>query len=530
MKLRQLQYAIQKEYTIPYLPHFFYVMLFLLLGTLIPVNIALVGSDVVTTLKSDPNSVEKPWGMPRFWPNFLRPQISQKCQPASITDDMSRRTNSSMPLFKYVLQRAYKVGVMTHDDPTNRIYPAPYLANKLSNCEIRTITWRVEVPATIMRYQAKIFCTLGGDKPPELEIPDEMVFSMTYNRADNSDLGLDDMIDHLASTVVPEPRNSTAPRALQSLPANPNSSNNVLAVLDGMFWDLSDAIWIQYRIWNATADTNVLQTYGVQWDALEGSPCRSANAFNVTCGNMADDGRWHYWYGTTDNYGFNESFIVPFNTTIINSFIALRDAILIDLGNADTSSNIYLNKTYFNEAIRVDPYHADAGLILINHPGSARMNSSDYWVSCSFWSCVNGTWTEAFRNTTEDNPLGNITLPYRPNNLQASTVLSFRYLCPTFQRKSTNALLVSVFVSTATIFSVLYALFDLYMPKVETYYRKQKQASAQAINRNIEGQGEEYPLVKSPSFPLSRVKTADSSNTLYDPVPQTEKDRDERYD
>ncbi|KAG8730450.1 hypothetical protein FRC11_006669 [Ceratobasidium sp. 423] len=221
-----------------------------------------------------------------------------------------------------------------------------------------------------------------------------------------------------------------------------------------MFHDLSDAIWSQVRIWGAASDTiEWFDTYIVEWTARAGEYCRSGGVFNVTCGGMTDEGRRLRWYGTTDDYGRDPSFIAPFNVTITNSLIALRDAIMIDLGNANISSNIYLNKTYFNEVIRVDPYHVEAGNTLINHPGGAP---------------------------------------------------------------------------TVTILSTLYALFDLYMPKVETHYQRRRQAFAQAINRNIEDQGDEE--CSPVGNPLYRAKTSDSSNTLYDPVPQTEKDKNGRYD
>ncbi|CAE7168241.1 unnamed protein product [Rhizoctonia solani] len=532
MKIRQLQYATQKEYTIPYLPHIFYVVLLLLLGILIPVNIALVGSDVITTLKSDPTSPEDPWWMPPGWPSFLRPYIPQRCQPASITDDMNLRTNSSMPIFKYALRRAYAKKPV-YDDPTHRIYPVPYLANKLSDCEVRTITWRVEIPATIMRYQARIYCALSGSKLPESEALDEVLFVMTYNWADNNDLGPDDMIDHLGSVVVPETRDTashtyTVLPDLRNLPADPSSSNNVLAVLEGIFQDLSDAIWAQARIWRDNIPWS--RTYVVEWTAQSGDHCRSEDANKATCGNLADHGRWLRWYGTTDNYGTDATFIFPFNTTITNSFIAIRDAIMIDLGNAKASSNIYLNKTYFNEVIHVDPYHNEAADTLMNHNGSAHLNSSDYWEFCTFWGCVHTSWAEAFRNMTEYKKLEdlNIVLPYRPNDTIVPSVLKFSYLCPTFKRKSTTALIVSVFVTTATMLSTLYALFDSCMPKLEEHYQKRRQASARAINRNIEDQDEEeHRLV---GRPMARVNTFDSSNTLYDPVPQIEKHKEERYD
>ncbi|CUA75856.1 hypothetical protein RSOLAG22IIIB_01856 [Rhizoctonia solani] len=523
MKVSQLQYAVQKEYTIPYLPHVFYVVILLLLGILIPVNVALVGLDVVTTLKDDPTAVDNPWGIPRSWSSFLRPYTAQKCQPASITDDINLRTNSSMPIFKYTLQRAYS-NKKIYDDPTNRIYPAPYLANKLSNCEIRSITWRVEIPAIVMRYQAKIYCTLERDKSSD-EIPDEMVFIMTYSRSGSTDLAPDDMIDHLASTVVPESRgHSYSDRpTLGNLPTDPSSTNNVLAVLDGMYYDLQSAIWTQVYIWENMEETEWLDIYIVEWTAREGDYCR----VNSTCGSMTNDIRWRRWYGIPNDYGRNVTFIMPFNITITNSLIALRDAIMIDLGNAQASSNMYLNKTYFDEVIRIDPYHAEGASILGNRTGDLRMNSTEYWKFCNSWVCVNTSLAEAFMKITDDTPLKNIALPYRPKDTQVPSVLSFRYLCPTFQRKRTSALLVSVFVTTVTIMSTLYALFDLYMPKVEAHYQKRKQAFARAINRNMDEQADdEHYLV---GRPMARVNTFDSSNTLYDPVPQIEKDK-ERYD
>ncbi|KAL5635170.1 hypothetical protein ACGC1H_003011 [Rhizoctonia solani] len=525
MKISPLQYAVQKEYTIPYLPHAFYVTLCLLLCIVIPVNIALVGSDVVTILKTDPTIVDNPWWMPGSWPDFLRPSIPQKCQPASITDDMNLRTNSSMPIFKYVLQRAY-ANKEVQLDPTNRIYPAPYLANKLSNCEVRTITLRMKIPAVTMKYQAKIYCTLEKDRSSDFEIPDEVVFTMTYNRADNPDLAPDDMFDYITSAVIPEPRNTSGrPQLIQSplenLPIDPSSSNNVLAVLDGMYYDLSRAMWAQIGIWRWANNTVRYSTYVTEWIARTGDYCRSESMGFATCGNLTDIGRWLYFYGAPDDYYGEENAIVPFNITGTNSVIALRDAIMIDLGNAQASSNIYLNKTYFNEAIRIDPFHAEAASILTNLPGDDRINSSDYWRFCSAWACINTPWAEAFRYITDNKPLKNIVLPYQPNGTQAPSVLSFKYLCPTFRRKSTNALLVSVFVATATIMTSIYALFEWYMPKAEARYQKRQQASAQAINRDIEDQADEEHQFDG--IPITGMNTFD---TPYNPVPRIEKDKE----
>ncbi|EUC65053.1 cytochrome b5-like heme/steroid-binding domain protein [Rhizoctonia solani AG-3 Rhs1AP] len=521
MKISQLEYPTQKEYTIPYLPHVFYVLLLLLLSILMPMNIVLVGSDVVTSLKSDPTSINPPWGLPDFWPDFLRPSTPEKCHPAFITDDMNLRTNSSMPIFKYVLRGAYPKS--TQHNPANRIYPVPYLANKLSNCELHTITLRVDIPAVIMKYQAEVYCTLEGfwDESLVSETPNEVVFVITYTRG-TIDLAPDDMFDHITLTLNPNPRDPYGQRSapaysLGELPINSSSSNNVLAVLDGMHSDLLGAIWAQAMIRGGVNDTSLSlhKTYIALWTEDTGDYC--SDTPDATCGSIAD---YNWVLFAYDAFGNDSVFIAPFNITITNSIIALRDAIMIDLGNAQASSNIYLNKTYFNEVIRTDPFHAESASILTNLPGDARINSSDYWHFCSSWACINTPWAGAFRNVTEHQPLRNIILPYQPNGTQA-TALNFKYLCPTFRRKPINSMLVSVF--TVTMLTSLYALFQWCMPMVEARYQKWQQATARAMNQDTEDQAdEEHHLV---GIPMARTNTFDSSNTLYDPVSQTEKDK-----
>ncbi|KAG8689243.1 hypothetical protein FRC09_012506, partial [Ceratobasidium sp. 395] len=244
-QLRQLEYPKTNRFTLPYLPHVFYAVVLCLLGILIPLNIALVGSDIVSTLRSDPTVDENPWWMPKSWPKALLPRtLPQICQPASITEDTPLRTNSSVPLFKYILRHASIAGIGA--DPSNRIYPAPYMGNPLQSCEVATITLNMELPIKTMTYSFTVRCSLGGKKDYTFQIPDNVTFTSTYQRTLNGDLGPDDMINYLAFNAVPAAATIfKAGPTLEALPYNSTSPVNVLGVLDAMQADLFKAIWAQ---------------------------------------------------------------------------------------------------------------------------------------------------------------------------------------------------------------------------------------------------------------------------------------------
>lgn len=148
------------------------------------------------------------------------------------------------------------------------------------------------------------------------------------------------MFDYLAFNVVPKARNGSdasvmePTRDLEALPPDPTSANNVLAVLDGMELDLTLAVWTQMKIWDMNNQT-YHKTYIAEWAAGSGNYCWSEkeNNFNGTCGGATDFNRALRWYGTTDNWARgidnqDASFIRPFNFTIVNMLIALRDTIM----------------------------------------------------------------------------------------------------------------------------------------------------------------------------------------------------------
>ncbi|KAH7320544.1 hypothetical protein B0J17DRAFT_685118 [Rhizoctonia solani] len=225
--------------------------------------------------------------------------------------------------------------------------------------------------------------------------------------------------------------------------------------------------------------------YIVEWTAATGKICYGPDwpgdpdgeLYTGECAGLRDPGRTLRAYGTTEERGAGfdlyPDFLAPFNVTSTNLLIALRDAIRIDLGDLDPSSNIYLNKTYFDEIIEVDPYPAAVAPLLINADLPWRISYDTYWPSCTPWGCTNGTWAETLKNLPPDTPHESIMLPYRPTT-PTSSVLNLSYLCPTIRRKPTASLLMSVFVSTVTMYNFLYGIFNFIMPKVEACYRRRR--------------------------------------------------------
>ncbi|CAE6426961.1 unnamed protein product [Rhizoctonia solani] len=485
MKLPQLEHPVQKKYTIPYLPETFYIVSFLVICILLVLNVALVGSDVVTTLVSNPYVNDRPWWMPSFWPDYIRPRSVNDCQPVSLVDTQALHTNSSVSLFTYAFRRA---NVAIEDgDPTKQMRPVPYMANSFEQCEVRTIMWALDLPSRNMKFESNIFCKLGGQKQFTFIVPENLTLQMTHHVSANYDLGRDSTSDYVSYNTFSAQRGiglnlvATVP-IFQGLPADSASANNVLAVLDGFRSDLIAAVLTEVKLRQMN---NIFfhSTYIVEWAAGLGKFCFDPSdwtlngpRYNGECLGVRDPYRTLRAYGTSEDRGpgfdLYPEFLAPFAVTSTNFLIALRDAIRIDLGDIDASSNIYLNKTYFDEVIEVDPYREAMAPLLINADLPWRVSYDHYWVDCTPWTCSNGTWTETFKAMSTDTPRENLILPYRPT--PTASVFNLSYLCPKLQRKPIASLLMSVFVSTVTMYNFLYALFGFVMPKVEALYQRRR--------------------------------------------------------
>ncbi|CAE6435931.1 unnamed protein product [Rhizoctonia solani] len=484
--------------------------------------IALTGSDVVTTLVSNPNEIDRPWWMPSFWPGNLRPRDTNGCQPLSLIDAQSLHTNSSVSLFSYSFRRANVASSKDNEDPTKQMRPVPYMANTLDECSIQRILWTLELPTQRMQFKSNIFCKLGGHKQFTFKVPDNITLAMTHHRALNLDMGQDDMLDYISYNAFLEDRGLGVGVAgfstvFDGLPANSSSANNVLAVLDGLQRDLYMVIRTELMLRQMN---NVFfhSTYVVEWIAGSGTQCfdsqnwaLNGSYYTAECGSLRDPGRVLRAYGTTNDrgagYDLYPEFLAPFGVTSTNLLIALRDAIRIDLGDLDITSNIFLNKTYFDEVMEVDPYPAAMAPLLINAEHPWRVSYDHFWMSCSAWSCVNGTWVERLKNTPADVPYENIVLPYRPTS-QTASVLNLSYLCPKLQRKPILSLLMSVFVATATMYNFLLAIFCFVMPKIENWYQRRPKRRTRKDLNDPEWQ------VKTLLLPQKRKQESDDMSSL----------------
>lgn len=142
------------------------------------------------------------------------------------------------------------------------------------------------------------------------------------------------MVDYLEVNVKPDAASiRVAGPALRALPANISSPNNVLGVLDAMQADLFSALWVQMTIWDEVAKKMRPTTLVAEWTA--GSLCRANplvnGPLNTTCDGDTDVRRIVRWYGVDGAYKEGSAFIAPFNTTLINVFIAIRDSVMCAL-------------------------------------------------------------------------------------------------------------------------------------------------------------------------------------------------------
>ncbi|CAE6482860.1 unnamed protein product [Rhizoctonia solani] len=503
MKVPQLEYPVHKQYTIPYLPHVFYFVSLFIICILFLLNVTLVGSDVVTTLVSDPYTIDRPWWMPSFWPDNLKPPIEEGCQPVSLSDTQALHTNSSVSLFSYNFRRANVAGDDEDTDPTKQMRPVPYMANPFEECEVRSIIWVLELPSRRMKFTSNVFCKLGGQKDFRFEVPENITLTMTHYRSENEDLGQDDMNTFIAYNTFTKQRGVGLSLIGQipiftGLLANSASANNVLAVLDGLQRDLFNVITSE-RTLREMNNIFYHTRYIVEWTAASGKFCFGPDfsmnddgaAYTAECAGLRDINRVLRAYGTTDDrgagYDLYPEFLAPFGVTTTNFLIALRDAVRIDLGDLDTSSNIYLNKTYFDEMIEIDPYPHTVAPLFMNAELPWRTSYDAYWRTCTPWACANGTWAETFKSIPADTPHETVMLPYRPTTITAST-FNLSYLCPRLQRKPLASLLMSVFVATVTMYNFLYAIFGFVMPMVQRWYQKRKAANRKQSTNDLEKQ------------------------------------------
>ncbi|CEL53367.1 hypothetical protein RSOLAG1IB_06334 [Rhizoctonia solani AG-1 IB] len=432
---------------------------------------ALVGNDVVTELKKNPNNTDDKWWAPKWLPKFMTiPTTPGPCQPLTIPQNNPIiRTNSSVPLFTYALLNGdYSVQgrnkVIGRNTGSERLPQAlPYRSEPLQDCSVQEITAILDFPTVGFRTKAIIDNMQSPGQQLDLSVHFETDNIRTYiSESPYTVLWPNDVRE--AHTVFSE---------------NPGRADlTTLGILDAVGSDLLKAMWVQKRAW-------ALRTQYSEWPqqaVVKWSPrvnCTSSDK----CRSMGDNVEGiEMWYsdaeGTQD---YDAQYLRAMNTTLHNYMVTLRDALHLDLGTIDHDRNMFLNLDTLRSRILPDHFLTSMESQVVGTPRTASGSNTsvytteEFWRTCTWgWGCLNGTWSEALRSNTST--AANITtgLPLHSNSLENSysSVIDVDFVCPTFKTKRTASLLVSVFIGTFTMYTALYGTFMFLAPVFDRKYRR----------------------------------------------------------
>ncbi|KAG8743556.1 hypothetical protein FRC12_015027 [Ceratobasidium sp. 428] len=469
MRIPPLEYPRVQTYAIPYITEIFYPLSAILIVLLAALNVAIAGNDVVSQLKDNPNNTDSKWWAPRWIPESISlPTVPGPCQPLTISQRAtSIRTNSTLPIFSYTLLN----GLGKYQNDTPRWYDSiEYSAQPLESCEVQNITALIDFQNRGLVTTSQVICNLSSTTD---NLPPTLKFSTSFSRMANTDLGPDDIIDYISSYVVP--RVSDIRDAQQVLLVEGSSPLNMLGVLDAFGSEILKALWARKWTWKIARNESWPDQAVVTWTSMP--DCGSVDGdFWCRKGGPETGGIGRWYSNTKGSQDFHPVYLQPMNTTLFNYFVAMRDAIHLDMGNVDHSTNIFLNNTAFQERIAPDPFMSQAAPLVIglDRPdGNRPFNPTQFWTTCTWgWGCINGTWTDAL---LRQDPVQNISrgLPLELfNGTTYPTVIDVKYVCPVFQRKTIGSLLVSVFIGTFSMYTALYGVFMFIAPPIDEWYRK----------------------------------------------------------
>ncbi|KAG9076420.1 hypothetical protein FRC06_009516 [Ceratobasidium sp. 370] len=280
----------------------------------------------------------------------------------------------------------------------------------------------------------------------------------------------------MAYMASPNETDSNAYRKISRNGPPQDTYLNALGVVDTLGSDLIRAMWMRKVTWfhvNDTVNQSPVPELGyMSWD-----PELDAR--------LPTDASRLSWRTYTEGYWYEGNYVRTINATIVNMFVAIRDAIQfvpnntissypayqiynsLDIGYV-TPTNIYVNKTSFNSVITLDGYFPQlTSLMSIYYPDDVKNGA------CSWgWGCApsfNVTWAQALTST--DQPVNNLTLPITLPAPLPPSVVDMVYLCPQYQLKTWGSLLIAVFTGTFTMYVTLYEIFAWIAPVLD---RKRK--------------------------------------------------------
>ncbi|QRV84657.1 transmembrane protein [Ceratobasidium sp. AG-Ba] len=421
--LRRLEYPRVQTYAIPWITEIFYVVSFIVIALLATLNVAIAGNDVVTELKDSPNN----------------------------TDSKAPHAPTTLHIYPNKLFVTYLF-----------IYPTERIGNQSE--------WNPKMDRG-HKLTSHIICSINtnnSDTPPTLK------FSTTFSRMANTDLGQDDIVDYISSYVVP--RYTDIKDARPVFLANDSTPLNMLGVLDAFGSELLKALWARKWTWKIAGNESWPDQAVVKWSSEP--TCWQADSNDRCRRNGPETGGIDGWYSNTKgSQDDHPVYLTPMNTTLFNYFVAMRDAIHLDLGNVNTSTNIFLSKDAFRQRIRPDPFMNWTAPFVVNQtrPDNGSYTHDAFFKTCTWgWGCIIGTWTDAL--LTED-PRQNISRGLPIDDFQGptyATVIDVKYVCPVFRPKRIGALLLSVFIGTFSMYTALYGAFLFIAPKMDEWYRRRR--------------------------------------------------------
>ncbi|EUC61433.1 transmembrane protein, putative [Rhizoctonia solani AG-3 Rhs1AP] len=468
----RLSYPRRQFYAIPYITELFYAGSAIILAVLIIINVALLGNDVVTVLKDTPDFAETKWWAPKWVPGRMKiPTRPGPCQPLTLPHgSTSIRTNSTLPIFSYTLMNGLGVSRNVNGEEQPRWYDAPrYRAEPLKNCIVQNITALINFQDREHKLTSQIVCDIDSADPTT---PPSLKLSTTFSRVANTDLGSDDIVNSISSYAVP--RAAEIAKAQAVLLAQNVTALTVLGVLDAIGSDLFKAMWAQKWAWKLTGRDNLWPDQAVvKWAA-------KANCTNLKrCRELGEgiEGIDKWYSNTRGTHDFDPDFFTPMHTTMYNYFIAVRDAIYLDLGHFDENTNVFLNSGALKTHILPDPFLGTIAGDVINQtrppPNTQPYSPDDFWRTCTWgWGCLNGTWTDALLSNSSAASSITDGLPLTSLQSQYPTIIDLKYVCPVFKRKKTGAFLASVFVGTVSMYAVLYGIFLFFAALFDQQYRR----------------------------------------------------------
>ncbi|KAF8717332.1 hypothetical protein RHS02_09569, partial [Rhizoctonia solani] len=434
----------------------------LLLGTIIrcdrdsysPAIVALVGYDTKLVLKQNPNNTQHNyWWTWDYLPAILRMRSdAEGCEVGKLSQDVTFKTNSSLPLFQYQFKSSYifeRPGNPDGASTVTKFADGPYQANPLSSCFVTEMGLYHEPLWQNFKAVATVTCE------PTNQLPHFFKFTTLYSTSGLPYMRPDSTLEYFIVDVHPEQTALSFERWLDQsadFTVDNTSRLNVLGVLDALAGDLTQIGLLKFDMLNDTEKMAVPERVFFGWDlARRSGECRIDDGSRLEFLSFSP---WHIEFSDMAN------------RTMINFMIAVRDAIHLDLGHI-TPDNIYLNKTAFNAYIHPNPHY----LSVVEQYRTRFMGLDPDALPICTWTrgCLphpNITWAEVLREDVGKLPYNNIILPIVEDSATIS-VIDMSYLCPVHMRKPWGSLLVSVFSATFSMYGTIYTIFSFIAPRLD---------------------------------------------------------------